>query len=87
MDSINYGNLDDNFNLSERETSDEKGEGIMSYLGDSIVDPNIVLSMGRMVALDLTSCEAILPNVMNSEEDTRKKKRKKELDYFVCMPL
>ena len=43
----------DNFGLSEGETIDEEGIDISSYLGDSIVNPNTDLSMGRLVALDL----------------------------------
>ena len=44
---------------------------ILSYLGtDSIVNSNTVLSMGRVVATDLPSREAILSDFMNSEEDT-----------------
>ena len=63
--------LDDDFGLSEGETSDEEGEGNSSYLGGSIIDPNNVLSMSRFVAADLPSSEAILSDFINGEEDTR----------------
>ena len=45
--------LDDNFGLSEGETSDEEGVGISSCHGDSNVDPNTVLLMSRVLALGL----------------------------------
>ena len=52
--------LDVDFCQSKRETSDVEWVEISSYHGDSIVNLNTVLSMCRVVAQDLPSCEAIL---------------------------
>ena len=57
--------------MSEGEVSDEERIGISSYLGDSIVDPNTILSIGRVVAPDLPSSIAFLSDFMIYEEDTR----------------
>lgn len=45
--------LDDEFGLSEEESSDEEGDGISSYLGQARVDPEALLSLSRVVAPDL----------------------------------
>ena len=62
--------LDDDLVLSGGETSDEEGVGISSYLDDSNVDPNTVLSMSRVVAPDLPSSKVITSYFMNGKKDT-----------------
>ena len=70
MDEMLLGVFNDDIGMSEEETSDEERLGISLYLGDSIVDPNTVQSMGRVVALDP---HAILSDFMKGEEDTSEK--------------
>ena len=49
--------LDDDFGLSEDESSGEEGEGITSYLEKSSVYTEVVLPLGREVVLDLPSSD------------------------------
>ena len=68
------GDLDNDFSLPEGEKSNEVGERISSYHGDSFIDLKTVLS-GGLLAPDLHSSEgntAISCNFMSSEADTRK---------------
>ena len=65
--------LDDNFSLSEDETSDAEEVCISSYLGDSIANLNTALSMSRVVDPNLSFSETILSDFMNSVEDTNVK--------------
>ena len=45
---------DDEFGLSDDDSSDDDCEGIYSYLGQSRTDPEEVISMGRSVMNDLS---------------------------------
>ena len=77
LDEILLQVLDSDFILSEGETSDMEGDGISSYLGDSIINSNTVLSMDRVVSLDQPSSEAhvaIVSDFMNGEEHSWRKK-------------
>ena len=58
--------MDDEFGLSEGKTSDEKGVGISSYLGDSHVDQNTFQSCSSRPTIWRT----ILSDFMNGKEDT-----------------
>ena len=53
-----------------REKEVMRKDKVSHHTGDSIVDPNTVLSMGRVIVLDLPSREAILTDFMNSGKDT-----------------
>ena len=61
--------LDNDFSLSEGETSDLEGVGISLYL----VNPNTVLSLSSVVAPVLPSSDVILFHFMNSEKDASMK--------------
>ena len=69
LDEVLLRMLDDDFNLSEGEPSDEEGGGISSYLGDSIIDLNTVMSMSKVEAPDLSSSETIHSDFMNGEKN------------------
>ncbi len=58
--------LDNDFSLSEGEISDEEGEGILLYLGDSIVNSPVNGKSGSSSAGPKWS---LLSDFMNSEED------------------
>ena len=55
LEEVFFQVFDDDFELSKDESSDEEGEGIHSYLGERSLDPEAIVSIGRLVVLNLPS--------------------------------
>ena len=62
-----FASVDNDFGLSEDDTSDQEGVGIS---WDTIIDLDIALSMNKVVAPEQPSNVTILSILMKDEEDT-----------------
>lgn len=58
LEDVLSGIFDDDFGLSEGQSSDEEGEGIYAYAGKPRVDPGEVAALSRAVTCEPTTIDS-----------------------------